>query len=161
MAQMEVILKTKVAGLGAEADVVSVRRGFGRNFLIPQGKAYEATKPNLRHMETLKRQRAEREAKEMADAEKIVSKIKKLKLKLELATGQGGKAFGSITVNDLVAAVKDHSGIELDRHTIKLDKPIKATGKFDVPVKLHPEISVDLRLTVVAKGDEGQDEAAE
>lgn len=154
MAQMEVILKTKVAGLGAEADVVSVRRGFGRNYLIPQGQAYEATKTNLRHVETLKRVRAEREAAELAEAEKISGKIKKLKLKLELATGQAGKAFGSITVMDLIQAVKENTGIELERPSIKLEKPIKTTGKFEVPVKLHPELSVDLRLTVVAKDDE-------
>ena len=158
MAQMEVILKTKVAGLGAEADVVSVRRGFGRNYLIPHGHAYEATKPNLRHVESLKRIRAEREAKELADAEKIVSKLKKLKLKLELATGQGGKAFGSITAMDLIHAVKDNSGIELERQSVKLEKPIKSTGKFEVPVKLHPELTVDLRVTVVSKGDEGATE---
>lgn len=153
MAQMEVILKTKVTGLGAEADVVSVRRGYGRNFLIPQGQAYEATKTNLRHVATLQRVRAEREANELAESEKIAAKLKKLKIKLELTTGQGGKAFGSITVNDLIQAVKDNSGVELERSSLKLEKPIKTTGKFDIPVKLHPQLSVDLRVTVVSKGD--------
>ena len=83
MATTQVILKEKIKGLGAEADVVKVKRGFARNFLLPQGKAYEASQGNLRHTERLKAVRAEREAKEMADAEKLASKVKKVKLKLK------------------------------------------------------------------------------
>ena len=164
MATVQVILKEKIKNLGAEADVVKVRRGFARNFLVPQGKAYEATKGNLRQIENLKKVRAEREAEELAEAQKTAGKLKKLKLKLTLATGQGGKAFGSITTMDIAKAVLDESGIELDRHLIQLDKPIKNTGTFEVPVKLHSEIECFLKVTVAAEdgGDAGeQAEAAE
>ena len=157
MATVQVILKEKITNLGSEADVVKVRRGFARNFLVPQGKAYEATAGNLRQIENLKKVRAEREAQELAEAQKVASKLKKLKLKLVLSTGQGGKAFGSITNIDIAKAVKDESGIDLDRHSIDLEKPIKSTGSFDVPVKLHSEIDCFLKLTVTAEGEEGKD----
>lgn len=164
MANVEVILKEKIKGLGAEADVVKVKRGFARNFLVPQGKAYEASAGNLRHLNHLKSLRAEREAKELQEAEKIASKLKKLKLKLTLQTGQGGKAFGSITTIDIAKAVAESSAkVELDRHQIQLDKPIKNTGTFEVPVKLHGEVSCFLKLSVTAADGEtsGEEEASD
>ncbi len=160
MATVQVILKEKIKNLGSEADVVKVRRGFARNFLVPQGKAYEATKGNLRQIENLKKVRAEREATELAEAQKTAGKLKKLKLKLTLATGQGGKAFGSITTMDIAKAVLDESGIEIDRHLIQLEKPIKSTGTFEVPVKLHSEIDCFLKLTVATEAVEETEAAA-
>ena len=161
MANIQVILKEQIKGLGAEADVVGVKRGFARNYLLPQGKAYEATKGNLRHVEHLKAARAEREAKELTEAEKTASKLRKLKLKLTLATGQGGKAFGSITALDIQKAVAESSKIELDRHAILLDKPIKSTGTFDVPVKLYTGVEATLKVVVSAEDGKGGEEAAE
>ncbi|MEQ1749111.1 MAG: 50S ribosomal protein L9 [Prosthecobacter sp.] len=155
MANVQVILKEQIKGLGAEADVVRVKRGFARNFLVPQGKAYDTTPGNLRHLNHLKALRAERESKEVQEAEKIAAKLKKLKLKLTLQTGQGGKAFGSITTIDIAKAVLESAGkIELDRHQIQLEKPIKSTGSFEVPVKLHAEVSCFLKITVTAAGAE-------
>jgi large subunit ribosomal protein L9 len=159
MATIEVILKEKIEKLGAEADVVQVKTGYGQNYLVPRGKALLATKSNMRQLEALKAVRAEREANELSEAEKIAGKIKKLKLKLELATGQGGKAFGSITTKDLAEAIKEKGKFTLDRHQILLDKPIKSTGRFEIPVKLHPDVPVDLRLTVEAKSDQEGEEA--
>ncbi|HCN30963.1 MAG TPA: 50S ribosomal protein L9 [Verrucomicrobiales bacterium] len=150
MAHAQVILKEHIKGLGAEADVVKVKRGFARNFLVPQGKAYDATPGNLRHLNRLKAVRAEREAKELQEAEKVAAKLKKLKLKLTLQTGQGGKAFGSITTIDIARAIAESAKIELDRHQIELDKPIKSTGAFEVPVKLHAEVSCVVKLNVSA-----------
>lgn len=163
MASVQVILKEKIKGLGAEADVVHVKRGFARNFLLPQGRAYEATKGNLRHVENLKAVRAEREAKELGEAEKTAAKLKKLKLAMKLATGQGGKAFGSITTIDLAKAILEQGGVELDRHQIHLERPIKSTGSYDVTVKLHHDVSCYVKVNVEAEGAEGQadDESAE
>jgi len=155
MASTQVILKERIKGLGAEADVVKVKRGFARNFLLPQGKAYEATKGNLRHTERLKAVRAEREAAEMAEATKLASKLKKVKLKLSLATGQGGKSFGSITTIDIAKGLQEQSGIEIDRHQIVLERPIKNTGAFDIEIKLGYEITAEIKLTVTASGDKG------
>jgi len=162
MANVKVILKEKIKGLGAEADVVHVKRGFARNFLVPQGKAYDATAGNLRHLNHLKAVRSERESKELQEAEKIASKLKKLKLKLTLQTGQGGKAFGSIATMDIAKAVAESSAkIELDRHQIQLEKPIKSTGTFEVPVKLHTDVNCFLKLTVTAAEGEASGEEAD
>ncbi len=151
MAFTEVILREKIENLGAEADVVKVRRGFARNFLLPQGKAYEATRGNLRQIESLRKARAEREAQELAAAEALASKLKRIKFRQELKTGEEGKAFGSITVNDIVKAIEEKTGEKIDRHAIHLEKPIKQTGAFDIPVKLHPDVKFDLRLRVDAE----------
>lgn len=162
MATTQVILKEKIKGLGAEADVVKVKRGFARNFLLPQGKAYEASKGNLRYTERLKAVRAEREAKELAEAEKVASKLKKTKLKLTLATGQGGKAFGAITTMDIAKAITEQAGVEIDRHQIVLERPIKNTGAFEIEVKLGHEVTATIKLTVTAAGDssaEGEESA--
>lgn len=148
MATTDVILKEKIDGLGVEADVVSVRRGYARNFLVPQGKAYEATTANLRHVEALNKARALREAEELQTAEKQATKLRKAKITLELAIGEHGKAFGSVTTSDIVSAVLEKTNIELDRHAIKLDKPIKSTGSYEIPVKIHPEIDVSISVKV-------------
>jgi len=160
MAHVEVILREKIDNLGAEADVVKVRRGFARNFLLPKGKAYEATKGNLRHLEQLKEMRAKREAEELVEAENIATKLKKLRLTMELSIGQGGKAFGSITAPDIIQAISEKSKVRLDRTQLQLeDGPIKTTGSFDIPVKLHPDVPA--AVTVRVKAEETEEESAE
>ncbi len=154
MATTEVILREKIENLGAEADVVTVKTGYARNCLVPQGKAFEATRSNLRNIEQLKQARARREAEEFQEAEKKATKLRKIKLTLELATGQGGKAFGSITINDILEGIKSRTKLELDRKMVEIDGPIKTTGSYDVPVKLHPDIIVTIPLKVKAKDDE-------
>jgi large subunit ribosomal protein L9 len=159
MANAQVILKEKIEGLGAEADVVKVRAGYARNFLIPQGKAYEATKSNLRHVEALKTARARREAEEILAFQEIATKISKLKPKFTLSTGQGGKAFGSVTSMDIHKEL-EAAGIVIDRHAIELEKPVKKSGKSEISVRLHPQVVTTLTITVDA-GDtaEAQKEA--
>ncbi len=159
MATLEVILKEKIDGLGAEADVVKVKRGFARNFLLPQDRAYEATPANLRHLEQLKATRAKREAEELADAENAATKLKKLRLSTELSIGQGGKAFGSITTSDIAELINEKSKLDIDRHQLVLDKPIKTLGSFEIPVKLHPD--VDASVTVRVKAPEGEESTEE
>jgi large subunit ribosomal protein L9 len=157
MANAQVILKEKIEGLGAEADVVKVRAGYARNFLIPQGKAYEATKSNLRHVEALKVGRAAREAEELVAFQEVATKISKLKPKFTLSTGQGGKAFGSVTSIDIHKEL-EAAGIVIDRHAIELDKPIKKSGKSDVQIRLHPQVSTTLTITVDAGDTEEEAE---
>ncbi|MCB1229386.1 MAG: 50S ribosomal protein L9 [Verrucomicrobiae bacterium] len=161
MATTEVILREKVDNLGAEADVVTVRRGYARNFLVPSGKAFEATPGNLRHIEHLKQVRAQREAEELAEAEKIATKLRKTKLSMELSIGQGGKAFGSITSADIAKALEEKAKVEIDRHNITLDKPIKGTGDYEIPVKVHADIEVIVALKVKAEKEDSDDEASD
>jgi len=147
MATTEVILREKIESLGAEADVVRVKAGFARNFLIPQGKAYEATKGNLRHLASLQASRVQREAEELEEASKIAAKIHKQRPTFTLETGQSGKAFGSITTMDIHKKLEELR-INVDRTAIKLDKPIKKSGRTDVEIKLHADVSATLRVTV-------------
>jgi large subunit ribosomal protein L9 len=156
MANAQVILKEKIEGLGAEADVVKVRAGYARNYLIPQGKAFEANRGNLRHLETLKAERARREGEELLAAQEIATRISKLKPKFTLSTGQGGKAFGSVTNIDIHKEL-EAAGIVIDRHWIELEKPIKKSGKTEVTIKLHPQVSATLTISV----DAGEEPAGE
>jgi large subunit ribosomal protein L9 len=160
MATVDVILREKILNLGAEADVVKVKRGYASNFLIPTGKAFEATKGNLRNIESLKAARAKREADEMSTALTLASRLNKQRIKLELATGQGGKAFGSITTMDIHRALEeaDKKFGNIDRHVIELEKPIKHTGDFEIPIKLHPDVTAILKVKVTASTDQGTDD---
>ena len=116
---------------------------------MPQGKAYEATKANLRHVEALKAERARREAEELVTAQELATKISKLKPSFTLSTGQGGKAFGSVTSMDLHKEL-EVAGILIDRHSIQLEKPIKKSGKTVVEIKLNSQVSAQLTVTVDA-----------
>lgn len=162
MSHTEVILTAHIPDLGAEADVVKVRRGYARNFLIPRGMAHEVTPATLRMTNFLKTRRAEREAKELNEANELGRRLGKLKLAFVLETGEAGKAFGAITAKDIADRVKSETGHELDRHRIVLERPIKETGDFQIDVRIHPDVQASLKLTVTAKnakaaGEEDED----
>ena len=153
MATVDVILKEKIEGLGAEADVVKVKRGYARNYLVPKGRAFEATKGNLRHVAQLKEDRSRREAEERADAENAATKLKKLRLSTVLAIGQGGKAFGSVTSADIAALINEKSKLDIDKNQIDLDKAIKTTGSYDIAIKLHADVEASVTVRVLAADD--------
>lgn len=148
MPSTEIILTENVPGLGAEADVVKVRRGYARNYLLPSGKAYEVTPAALRQLDTLKAKRAEREARELNEAEDLARRIGKLKVTFILQTGETGKAFGSITANDLAERLKNELGRDIDRHLFGLEQPIKTTGEQEVPIKLHHDVTAKFKFNV-------------
>ncbi len=148
MSSTQIILTENIPSLGAEADVVKVRRGYARNFLLPQGKAYEVTKSSLRQLDNLKGKRAEREARELNEAEDIARRIGKSRLIFTLETGETGKAFGSITANDIVTRLKNEVGVEIDRHKITLEHPIKSTGEHEVAIRLHHDVTATLKFQV-------------
>ena len=150
MAVTEVILKENIPGLGAEADVVKVRRGFARNFLVPQGKAYEVTPGNLKRLNLLKTKRAEREARELNEAEELARKINKVKLDFILETGETGKAFGSVTAKDIEDKLLAEAEIKVDRHRIRIERPIKESGEIEVPIQLHADVTATLKIEVKA-----------
>lgn len=160
MATTEIILTEKIEHLGAEADIVKVKRGYARNFLVPQGKALEVTAGSLKRINNLKAKRAEREANELNEADEIARRINKLKITVELETGETGKAFGSVTAADLAERLKKElNGVEIDRHRIHLDRPIKDTGDHEVTIKLHHDVTAKLTVIVKAKGAEAAAEA--
>ena len=151
MAHTEIILTANIPSLGAEADIVKVRRGYARNFLLPQGKGLEVTKSSLRQINHLKAKRAEREGREVNAAQELADKISKLKISFILETGETGKAFGSVTAKDIHDRIAAELKIEeLPKHAVVLDKAIKETGDHEVSVKLHPDVTATLHLKVTA-----------
>lgn len=161
MPSTQIILTENIPGLGAEADVVKVRRGFARNFLLPQGKAYEVTKSSMRKLDMLKAKRAEREAKELNEAEEIARRIGKSKMIFTLETGESGKAFGSVTANDIATRLKNEVGAEVERHRIVLEHPIKSTGEHEISIKLHADVTATMKFTVKSANAEPKPEPVE
>lgn len=149
MANAEIILTENVPNLGAEADIVKVRRGYARNFLIPQNKGLEVTPGSLRQIKHLQAKRAEREARELTAAEELASKINRLELSFTLETGETGKAFGAITAKDIQDRLaQELRGVELPRHAVTLDKAIRESGGHEVAVKLHPDVTARLHVQI-------------
>ena len=150
MAHSEVLLVKPVEGLGGEGDQVKVRAGYARNFLLPRKSAVPVTAANRKHVEALKKRRAERESEELNGATALGAKLEKTSLAFAVTTGEGGKMFGAITVNDihdkLVAA-----GFNIDKKRIHLHTPVKTLGKHTVKVKLHADVSVELGFDVVSE----------
>jgi len=144
----ELILTENVPGLGAEADVVKVRRGYARNYLLPRKMAYEVTPGALRQIDALKQKRAEREARELNDAQELARRIGKARFVFTLETGETGKAFGSVTTHDIVNRLKNEIGAEIDRHKIALERPIKDTGEHEIAIKLHHDVTAQLVVQV-------------
>jgi large subunit ribosomal protein L9 len=156
MANTQVILTEPIAGLGVEADVVKVKPGYARNFLIPRGKAFEVTPTSLKQLNALKAKRAEREAREVNEADDLARRINKLRPSLTLETGETGKAFGSITAKDIADKLKaELGGQEIERHRIVLERPIKESGVHDIEIKLGHDVVAHLTLNVKASGHEG------
>ena len=146
---MDVLLKNNVDNLGDKDEIVSVKNGYGRNYLIPQGKAVLATE-SIKKMnaETL-RQRAHKAEKVKAEAEKSVAKLEKAKIKVAAKVGENGKIFGSVS-NVQVAEAIVAAGFEVERKNIKLiGDAIKTIGKYKANVQLHKEISVEIEFEVV------------
>src|SRR5438552_4004337 len=140
----EITLTENVPSLGAEADVVKVRRGYARNYLLPRGQAHEVTLARLRQLDTLKAKRAEREARELNEAEELAHRVGKARIIFTLETGETGKAFGSVTAQDIVNRLKNELGAEIDRHKIVLERPIKDTGEHEVAIRLHHAVTAQL-----------------
>jgi large subunit ribosomal protein L9 len=145
---VEVILKTKIEGLGSEADIVSVKPGYARNFLIPKDFAAPATNATKRQVEELRRKRAEREAQELNDAQELAGKLGKLKLVFVLESGEGSeKVFGSVTSQAISDKLKE-AGFTVDRKKIDLPKAIKDLGEHEVQVKLGSDVIAKLNVVV-------------
>jgi large subunit ribosomal protein L9 len=161
----KLILTENIPGLGAEADVVKVRRGYARNYLLPRAKAYEVTQGALRKLDALKQKRAEREARELNEAEELARRISKARFIFTLETGETGRAFGSVTAQDIMNRVKNELGAEIDRHKIVLERPIKDTGEHEVAIKLHHDVTAQLVFQVKSaeepRGAEGASAATE
>jgi large subunit ribosomal protein L9 len=147
---MEVILLRDVEKVGRRGEVVQVRDGFGRNFLLPRALAVPANEKNRSVLETEKKHAVKRRALEKEEAAKLVERIKKISIRLEVKTGETGKLFGSVTAQDLAEALKAQ-GIAVDKKQIHLPEPIRALGIHSVTVELDPEVKIALQVEIVSK----------
>jgi large subunit ribosomal protein L9 len=150
MASSELLLLKPVDGLGGEGDQVKVRAGYARNFLLPRGFAVPLTQSNKKQIEALKKRRGEREAQELSGAQELAKQIEKVSMAFVVKTGEGGKMFGAITVNDLHDKLVA-SGVNVEKKKIHLHTPVKTLGKHEVEVKLHAEVSVTVSFDVVSE----------
>jgi large subunit ribosomal protein L9 len=145
---MQVILKQRLENLGHPGEVVSVKPGYARNYLIPQGFAYEATEANLRRIERERAQIEKRGAEEVAEARERAGKIEGTSVTFSARAGEEGKLFGSITSADIAEKLAEQ-GIEIDRRQIVLDEPLKTLGVFAVPIRLHADVRPEIKVWVI------------
>ncbi len=147
---VEVILRDDVKSLGKAGDLVRVKPGYARNFLLPQGLAYEATEGNKKRIAAEQRARSVKLAADRQGAETLAQQLAGVELKLSGKAGEEGRLFGSVTSQDIAQALAKH-GIEVDRRRIDVDPPIKTLGAHTVTVRLHPEVHAPVRVNVVAE----------
>jgi len=149
MRHVKLILREDVPNLGDAGEVVSVRTGFARNFLIPQGKAIAATASNVRELDHQKRVIAERVARELKQLDGERAKLEGVVVEIAAQAGEEGRLFGSVTSAQIAERLAEH-GLEVDRRRIALDEPIKELGERDVTVRLHRQVSATIKVRVVA-----------
>lgn len=150
MPQTEVLLVEHIDNLGSEGDVVKVRPGFARNFLLPRGKAVPLNHANKKRLDALKVSRAARESENLQKAQEIANKLADTTVAVAVKTGAGGKLFGSVTANQLLEKLEE-KGFKLDKRHFSNFKPVKELGPIPVSISLHKEVSVEIKLEVVSE----------
>jgi large subunit ribosomal protein L9 len=155
---MKVILIENVSSLGKAGDLAQVAEGYGRNFLIPKKLALEATAANLRHLEKQKDSFLQKATKEKHQAAELAARIEQLPCTLARPAGESEKLFGSVTTLDLNKFLQEQ-GISIDRRKIHLSNPIKTLGSYTVALKLHPEVTAQMKVNVVAASPAEKDKA--
>jgi large subunit ribosomal protein L9 len=145
---MKVILQEEVKSVGQAGAVVDVSDGYARNFLLPRRKAVLATPANLKTVESDQRRLTAKTAEVQVQAEQLAQRLQEMAVTIPVQVGEGEKIFGSVTTKDIAAALAA-AGVTIDKREIELEEPIKQTGEFTVTVRLHPSVSVPLRLSVV------------
>ena len=155
---MKVILTEEIRGLGTRGDVVTVKDGYARNFLLPKNLAREASAGNLKQIEHERRKWALLAQQEKDAAQKAADKVKGVKIRIEKRVGENGHLFGSVTANEIADALAA-KGIEVDKRRIELEQPIKNIGLHDVEVRLHKDVTASIQVEVAAQGVERLEEA--
>ncbi len=148
---MKVILKKDMSSLGGYGDIVNAARGYARNYLIPRGIAIEATPGNLKQLDSERDAYVKKVAAKAADATKLAAELEALSLSFERKAGEDDKLFGSVTTHDIEEALKAKGFASIDRKSITLAEPIKTAGAHVAAVKLHPEVSANVKVEVVAE----------
>jgi large subunit ribosomal protein L9 len=152
MAHTKILLREDVDDLGARGEIVRVKAGYARNYLLPRRLAVEATPNNVKQIERERSIILKKEANERATADAQAEQIRSLVLNFERKAGEQGALYGSVTSMDIAEALKER-GYEIDRHRLHLREPLKRVGDFTVPLRLHREVTVDLQVRVAPEGE--------
>ena len=147
---MKIILIQEVTGLGGPGDVVTVKDGYGRNYLLPQGFAIPWTRGAEKQVAVIKRARSAREIRDLGHANEVKGQLEALSVKLAVRAGDSGRLYGSVTPAEIVEAVKSAGGPELDRRRVQLPGAVKSVGDYKVQVRLHPEVTATFTVSVAA-----------
>ena len=145
---MKLILTREVDGLGHPGDVVTVKDGFARNFLLPNGKAIAWSVGGEKQIEGIRRSREARQIRDLDHAKEIKAKLENASLVVKAKVGDTGHLFGSVTDKDIAAAIKGATGLDVDRHRIKMGKHIKLVGKYPGKISLHPSVVANISVSV-------------
>ena len=148
---MKVVLRADVESLGNKGDLLEVSDGYARNYLVPRGLAMRATKGVVKQAESMRRNRAARDARDREAAQAVADQLAGKRIELKARAGEGGRLFGSVTSSDVAAAVQAQLGVEIDRRHLTMPEPLKQLGPADIPLRLHPEVEVQLPVEVVAE----------
>jgi large subunit ribosomal protein L9 len=146
---MKLILTQEVTGLGAPGDVVEVKDGYGRNYLVPRGLGIRWTRGAEKTVESIKSARASRAVRDHEHAAQIKAKLEASPVSVKVHAGESGRLFGAVTVAEIAGALAETSGEQVDKRTIVVDNPIKSLGAHEVSVKLHDEVSARVALNVI------------
>ena len=146
---MKLILTQEVDGLGAPGDVVEVKDGYGRNYLVPRGLGIRWTRGGEKTVETIKTARQARAARDADHAAEIKTKLEQSTVNVKVRAGEGGRLFGAVTTAEIADALSETSGEKVDRRTIVVAQPIKSLGAHEVSVKLHDEVAAKVAINVV------------
>jgi large subunit ribosomal protein L9 len=145
---VRIVLRADVDNVGKKGDIIDVADGFARNFLLPKGHAIKATEGVVEQAGAMRRSRDLKDAKDREAGETIARKLVPMVIRVSARAGAEGKLFGSITSQDVVAAVAEQAGVELDRRKVHLDDPIRTVGTHEIPVKLHSDVQFRITLEV-------------
>lgn len=150
MKTVKVILRQDLPKLGSAGDVVTVRPGYARNYLLPRGLAYEATERNLRILEEEKRRAEARARREYLEARRRAAQLEGVSLTFQARAGEESRLFGAITAGDIAKRLNEQGiDFEVDRRQVELEEPIKALGVYSVPIRLHPDVRPEIKVWVV------------
>ncbi len=146
---MEVVLLEDVKALGKKGQLVKVNDGYARNFILPKKLGVEATPKNLNDLKLKKANEAKVAAEQLAEAKALAAKIDELSVTVSIKAGEGGRTFGSVSTKEIAKAAADQLKLDIDKKKMVLPEPIKSLGSFEVPIKLHKDVTAKLRVKVV------------
>ena len=146
---MEVVLLEDVKALGKKGQLVKVNDGYARNFILPKKLGVEATPKNLNDLKLKKANEAKVAAEQLAEARELAAKIDEMSVTVSIKGGEGGKTFGSVSTKEIAKAAAEQLKLDIDKKKMVLPEPIKSLGSFEVPVKLHKDVTAKLRVKVV------------